>query len=72
MSPLTPRERGVAALVARGRSNRQIGEALVITEGTANLHVKHILGKLGFASRAEIAAWAVRQEIVSAADADRR
>ena len=58
---LTPREREVAALVARGFSNRQIGEALVITEGTANLHVKHILAKFGFTSRAQIAAWAARQ-----------
>lgn len=54
---LTPREREVARLVARGLTNRQIGAALVITEGTARLHVKHILRKLGFATRAQIAAW---------------
>ena len=56
---LTPREREVAALVAGGSTNREIGAALVITEGTARLHVKHVLGKLGFRSRAQIAAWAV-------------
>jgi DNA-binding CsgD family transcriptional regulator len=58
-SPLTAREREVAALVARGFTNRQIAEALVITEGTAGSHLEHILAKLGFRSRAQIAAWAV-------------
>src|SRR5579884_465818 len=56
---LTPREREVATLVAQGLTNRQIGARLFITEGTARLHVKHILSKLGFTSRAQIAAWAV-------------
>lgn len=56
-SDLTPREREVAALVAQGLTNRQIGAALFITEGTARLHVKHILQKLGFTSRAQIASW---------------
>ena len=69
-SLLTPREREVAALVARGLSNRRIGEALVIVEGTASLHVKHILSKLGFASRAQIAAWAVQHQLVSPAPVD--
>jgi non-specific serine/threonine protein kinase len=54
---LTRREREVAALVARGFTNRQIGEALVIAEGTAGVHVDHILTKLGFHSRAQIAAF---------------
>src|SRR5262249_50407472 len=40
---LTPREREVAALLALGLSNRGIAEALVITETTAEVHVKHIL-----------------------------
>jgi DNA-binding NarL/FixJ family response regulator len=62
---LTHRERQVADLVAQGRTNRQIGEALVITEGTAALHVKHALAKLGFSSRAQIAAWATRREEIS-------
>jgi predicted ATPase/DNA-binding CsgD family transcriptional regulator len=55
--PLTPREREVAALVARGLTNRRIAEELVITEGTAELHVVHILNKLGFHSRVQIATW---------------
>jgi predicted ATPase/DNA-binding CsgD family transcriptional regulator len=54
---LTAREWEVATLVAQGLTNRQIGARLFITEGTARLHVKHILHKLGFASRAQIAAW---------------
>jgi non-specific serine/threonine protein kinase len=56
-SPLTPREREVAALVARGMSNRQVAEALVITEQTAETHVKRILSKLGFTSRAQVSSW---------------
>ena len=50
----------MAALVARGLSNREIAAALTITERTAENHVEHILAKLGFRSRARIAAWAVR------------
>jgi DNA-binding CsgD family transcriptional regulator len=56
---LTRREREVVALVAQGRTNRQIGEVLVIAEGTARVHVEHILAKLGFHSRAQLAGWAV-------------
>lgn len=58
-APLSPREQEVAILVARGYRNRQIAETMVITEGTARLHVKHILRRLAFSSRAEVAAWAV-------------
>jgi non-specific serine/threonine protein kinase len=54
---LTPREREVAALVAQGKSNQQIGRQLVITEGTARVHVERILAKRGLHSRAELAAW---------------
>jgi DNA-binding NarL/FixJ family response regulator len=56
---LTARERDVAALVARGLSNREIAAALSIGERTVETHVGNILGKLGFGSRAQIAAWAV-------------
>lgn len=65
---LTPREREVAALLARGLSNRGIAEALVITETTAEVHVKHILGKLGFQSRAQAAVWAAEHGLQRAAD----
>jgi non-specific serine/threonine protein kinase len=61
---LTPREREVAALVARGNSNRQIGEALVITERTVAAHIEHILNKLGFVSRTQIGVWAAEHGLV--------
>jgi DNA-binding CsgD family transcriptional regulator len=57
---LTPREREVLALVADGRTNRQIAEELFITDKTASVHVSNILGKLGAANRGEAAALAHR------------
>ena len=59
---LTPRERQVVALVAGGRSNKAIAEELVISPATAARHVANILAKLGFTSRAQIAAWAAGKE----------
>jgi DNA-binding NarL/FixJ family response regulator len=56
---LTPRERQVAALVAQGKSNREIADELVLSERTVENHVGNILSKLEFGSRAQIAAWAV-------------
>ena len=56
-APLTPREMQVARLVAQGRSNKQIAARLVISQRTAEGHVEHILVKLGFTSRAQVAAW---------------
>jgi predicted ATPase/DNA-binding CsgD family transcriptional regulator len=58
---LTPRELEIAALIAKGHSNRAIGEELVISPATAARHVANIMLKLGFSSRAQIAAWAVRE-----------
>src|SRR5581483_2963002 len=58
--PLTAREWEVAALVADGLTNRQIGAELVISERTVDRHVENILGKLGARSRAQIAAWVER------------
>jgi predicted ATPase/DNA-binding CsgD family transcriptional regulator len=57
-SSLTPREREITALIARGYSNKGIADELVISPATAARHVANILSKLGFTSRAQIAAWA--------------
>ena len=58
-SPLTARELDVARRIARGLTNKQIAVELGIAEGTADRHVANILGKLGFSSRAQVAAWVV-------------
>jgi predicted ATPase/DNA-binding SARP family transcriptional activator/DNA-binding CsgD family transcriptional regulator len=58
MGYLTAREQEVAALVARGLTNRQVSTKLSISERTAGNHVAKILKKLGLHSRAQIAAWA--------------
>ncbi|MEO7002257.1 MAG: AAA family ATPase [Ktedonobacterales bacterium] len=63
---LSPREREVVALVAQGKSNREIAAHLVVSERTAEAHVSNILGKLGFTTRAQIAAWAVEKGLVGA------
>jgi DNA-binding CsgD family transcriptional regulator len=60
---LTGREQEVARLLAGGRSNREIADTLVITEGTVEVHVKHILSKLGLRSRSQVAAWAAEERI---------
>jgi DNA-binding CsgD family transcriptional regulator len=59
-SELSPREAQVAKLVTDGLTNRQIAERLIISERTAQNHVQHILTKLGFTARSQIAAWSVR------------
>ena len=59
--PLTRREGEIVKLVASGLTNRQIAEALVISEKTVESHMSHILAKLGLSSRARLAVWAVRQ-----------
>jgi DNA-binding CsgD family transcriptional regulator len=58
---LTRRETEVAQLIAQGLTNRQIAEDLVIAQRTVDTHVERILAKLGFGSRAQVAAWVVRQ-----------
>jgi DNA-binding NarL/FixJ family response regulator len=58
---LTTREREVAALIADGLSNRDIAEHLVLGERTIETHVSNVLSKLGFTSRAQVAAWAVEK-----------
>jgi non-specific serine/threonine protein kinase len=58
---LTRREREIADLVADGMSNKEIASTLVISFRTVEGHVEHILTKLGFTSRAQIAAWVTGQ-----------
>ncbi|MEH0422222.1 response regulator transcription factor [Streptomyces sp. B21-083] len=57
---LTEREREVLALIADGRSNREIARALVLSEKTVKTHVSNILMKLDVADRTQAALWAVR------------
>jgi DNA-binding CsgD family transcriptional regulator len=60
---LTEREREVAAVLARGYSNREIAEQLVIAEGTASVHVSRILRKLGVTSRGQAIALLVQEGV---------
>ena len=62
---LTAREREVAVLLAEGISNAELARRLYISPKTAAVHVSNILTKLGMASRAEVAAWAVRSGLAS-------
>jgi len=61
---LTEREREVAALIAKGKSNREIADQLVVSYRTVETHVGAILSKLAFSSRAQIAVWAVEIGLV--------
>ncbi len=58
---LSRREKGVAELLARGLTNRQIAEELFLSERTVENHVRNILKKLDLSSRSEVAAWVVAQ-----------
>lgn len=65
LTALSKREREVVVLVTEGRTNREIAEILGIAEKTANAHIQNILNKLGFTSRAQIAAWASAHGLTS-------
>jgi DNA-binding NarL/FixJ family response regulator len=64
-TPLTAREQEVAALLARGLTNRQIAVRLVVTDRTVAAHVEHILDKLSFTSRTQIGVWASEHGLAS-------
>ena len=66
--PLTEREMEVLQLVARGLSNPQIAEELVISERTARTHISNILAKLHLANRTQAALYALRQGIANLAE----
>jgi DNA-binding NarL/FixJ family response regulator len=61
---LSPRELEVLRLVACGKTDRQVAEALYISHRTAEWHVRNVLGKLGAANRAEAAALATRDGLL--------
>jgi ATP/maltotriose-dependent transcriptional regulator MalT len=63
--PLSAREREVAAMVAQGKSNRQIASDLYLSERTIENHISKILRKLERTSRTEIAAWATQQRLLA-------
>ncbi len=63
---LTRREREVAAIIARGLTNQEIADELVVSIKTVEAHVTRILSRLGFSSRAQIAAWAVDKGLAAA------
>jgi DNA-binding CsgD family transcriptional regulator len=65
---LTAREREVVALIGCGLSNRAIADALVVTERTVESHTGHILDKLRYTSRVQIAAWAADKGLVRSAE----
>ena len=65
VDPLTVRELEVLNLVAQGRSNQEIAQQLVISEGTVRAHVSNILGKLHLASRTQATLYALRQGLAS-------
>jgi len=58
---LTAREREVLDLVVGGASNREIAEALVVSDNTVKYHLKNILGKLHLRNRAQVVAYALRR-----------
>jgi DNA-binding NarL/FixJ family response regulator len=62
---LTPREKEVLHWVARGSSNREIAEALVISENTVKNHMRNILSKLHLSNRSQVMAYALRRGLVN-------
>jgi DNA-binding CsgD family transcriptional regulator len=65
---ITRREREIAALIAEGLTNAELGDRLTLTEGTIGNHVAHILRKLGLKSRTQIAVWAVERGLYRSGD----
>ncbi len=66
LDALTPREREVLTLIARGYSNAAIAETFVISEGTVKTHVKRVLAKLDLRDRTQAAIYAYETNFVGA------
>jgi two-component system, NarL family, response regulator LiaR len=66
--PLTEREVGVLKLVARGLSNQNIADQLIVSERTVRTHISNILGKLHLANRTQAALYALRQGLANLDD----
>jgi NarL family two-component system response regulator LiaR len=64
MEHLTEREMDVLRLIARGKSNKEIADTLIISEKTVKTHVSNILSKLHLADRTQAAIYALRQRLV--------
>jgi DNA-binding NarL/FixJ family response regulator len=62
---LTPRQQEVVRLIARGYTNAQIAELLVVTRGTAANHVAAILARLDLTNRTQVATWAIAAGLLS-------
>jgi pimeloyl-ACP methyl ester carboxylesterase/DNA-binding CsgD family transcriptional regulator/class 3 adenylate cyclase len=67
LAVLSRREREIAALIALGLANRQIADELSISVATVERHVANMLGKLGYRSRTQVAAWAVEHGLLTEA-----
>jgi len=62
MRDLSPRQREILALVAAGRTSKEIAGQLGISESTVNWHISNVFGRLGASSRAEAVAVAMRED----------
>jgi NarL family two-component system response regulator LiaR len=69
---LTQRETQVIRLVAEGQSNREIAQALVISEKTAKAHISNILGKLGLVDRTQLAIYALKNGLADPEGSERK
>jgi NarL family two-component system response regulator LiaR len=70
IDPLTERELEVLRLIAKGKSNQEIADELVISEATVRTHVSNILGKLHLASRTQAALYALREGLATLDDVE--
>ncbi|WP_105566387.1 response regulator [Microbacterium halophytorum] len=70
LAALSPREREVFALLARGSSNADIGERLFLTENTVKTHVRAVLARLGLPDRIQVVIWAYENGLIRPGEAE--